>query len=390
MPSRADRRALRVAYLIDSDGPGGAERVVADLAKSFHASEGRCVVFLPAEREGWLGRELADSGVTVEPFRWGRAVSPAWMRSFVDAFRRHDITVAHSHDFYMAVYGACASRIAGIPHVITMHGGRYYAARFQRRIAMRSAIALSAATIAVSRQLGDQMSRDLWVRRSGIDMVSNGVRYQPADGGAVRRELGLAPGDRLAVSIGNLYPVKGHRYLVDALARLADRHPTLHVAVCGRGDLAAVLASRARALGVGGRVHLLGLRSDVSAVLAASDLFVLPSLSEGLPLALLEAMFAGCPIVATDVGEVSAALANGEAGVIVRPGDASDLASALDALLGDPDRARMLGARARGRAASEYDRSQMVQRYRSIYEQVLSGASSRAAGLFAPSAQPNL
>ena len=390
MPSSADRRALRVAYLIDTDGPGGAERVVADLAKSFRASEGRCVVFLPAVGEGWLGRELADSGVVVESFRWGRAVSPAWVRSFADAFRRHGITIAHSHALYMAMYGAWASRIAGIPHVITMHGGRYYAERLRRRIAMRSAMALSAATIAVSRQLGDQMSRDLWVRRSAIEMVSNGVRYRPADGSAVRRELGLATGDRLAVSIGNLYPVKGHQYLVDALARIAGRHPTLHVAVCGRGDLAAELRSRADALGVGSRVHLLGLRSDVNAVLAAGDVFVLPSLSEGLPLALLEAMFAGCPIVATDVGEVSAALGHGEAGVIVRPGDASDLASSLNALLDDPDRARMLGARARARAASEYDRSQMVQRYRSIYERALSGAPPRAARLFAASAQPTL
>ena len=388
MPSSADRRALRVAYLIDTDGPGGAERVVADLAKAFRASEGRCVVFVPAEGEGWLGREVADSGVVVESFRWGRAVSPAWVRSLADAFRRHDIAIAHSHALYMAIYGAWASRMAGIPHVITMHGGRYYAERLRRRIATRSAIALSAATIAVSRQLGDQMSRDLWVRRSRIEMVSNGVRYCPGDGDAVRRELGLAPCDRLAVSIGNLYPVKGHQYLVDALARIGGRHPTLHVAVCGRGDLAAELSSRADALGVGSRLHLLGLRSDVNAVLAAGDLFVLPSLSEGLPLALLEAMFAGCPIVATDVGEVSAALGNGEAGVIVRPGDASALASALNALLDDPDRARMLAASARARAESQYDRSQMVQRYRSIYERVLSGAPPRAARLFAASAQP--
>jgi glycosyltransferase involved in cell wall biosynthesis len=210
-------------------------------------------------------------------------------------------------------------------------------------------------------------------------VIANGVRPAPADGAAVREELGLGPHDRLLVAIGNLYPVKGHRYLVDAMARLADRHPTLHVAIAGRGELAPALAASAAQHGIGGRVHLLGLRADVAAVLAAADVFVLPSLSEGLPLALLEAMFAGRPIVASDVGEVRAALAGGDAGVLVRAGDAGGLAAALDDLLTDAARARHLAARARTRAAAEYDVSHMVRRYGSIYEQLLAGATCRGA-----------
>src|SRR6185436_4956831 len=301
-----------IAQLIESDGPGGAERVVVDLALGLQASGSRSVVFLPADGEGWLARQLEGSGVAIEYFRLDRPVSPACARSLAAAFRRHRIAIAHSHEFSMAVYGALASWLAGGQHVITMHGSRYYARRLQRRVALRAALALSGGTVAVSKQLADEISHDLLVPRSRIATISNGVRHAPADGTPIRDQLRLGAGDRLLVSVGNLYAVKGHVHLIDALALLADRHPAVHLAICGRGDLESALVARARELRLP-NVHLLGLRSDVAAVLAAADVFVLPSLSEGLPLALLEAMFAGCPIVASDVGEVAAALGHGEA-----------------------------------------------------------------------------
>jgi glycosyltransferase involved in cell wall biosynthesis len=155
------------------------------------------------------------------------------------------------------------------------------------------------------------------------------------------------------------------------MARVADRYPTLHLAICGRGELEGALASRARDHGLDGRVHLLGLRSDIAAILRAADIFALPSRSEGLPLALIEAMFAGCPIVASDVGEVGVALAHGEAGILVEPGNAAALAAALDRLLRDPRQAKDLGDSAAHRALAEYDLSLMVRRYVGVYEEVL-------------------
>lgn len=364
--------SLRIAHLIESDGPGGAEQVVVDLANGFQALGARCVVFVPANGEGWLARQLAGSGVTIEHFELNRPVSPACARRLAEAFRRHQIHVAHSHEFSMAVYGAWASWLGGVPHVITMHGNRYYAARIRRRVALGLAVALSDRTVAVSNGLADDLRRDLFGRASRISMIANGVRPVRAAQTSLRDELRLGPGDRLLVSVGNLYPVKGHRHLIDAMALLGARHETLHLAIGGRGELADALAARARDLGLANRVHLLGLRSDIPALLAAADAFVLPSLSEGLPLALLEAMFAGCPIVASEVGEVGAALAHGECGVLVPAGNASALARALEDLLGDPARARALSERAARRAAAEYDVSQMVRRYGEVYDEVLS------------------
>ena len=270
----------------------------------------------------------------------------------------------------MAVYGAWASWLAGIPHLITMHGSRYYAGRLQRRIAMRAAVGYSRHTVAVSKPLAEHLRQDLLVKPSRISVVANGVRHRTPARTSLRDELRLAPDDMLAVSVGNLYPVKGHSHLLDALAQLAARHQRLHVAISGRGDLADALSAQARASGIGERVHLLGLRSDIPEVLAAADVFVLPSLSEGLPLALLEAMFAGRPIIASDVGEIAVALEHGSSGILVPAGDSTALAHAIDGVLSDPERARELGVRARHRALAEYDVAHMVRRYGSMYEGV--------------------
>jgi glycosyltransferase involved in cell wall biosynthesis len=369
--SSGDAGTWRIAHLIESDGPGGAERVVAHLATALQLAGIENVAFLPADGEGWLAKQLEGSGVAIESFRIDRPISPPCARSLEQAFRRHRITLAHSHEFSMAVYGAWASWRAGIPHVITMHGGRYYAKRLRRRLALRAAIALSGQTVAVSAPLARDLSRDLLVPTSRILSIPNGVPHVRPDRVTLREELHLGPDDLLLVSVGNLYPVKGHQHLIDALALLADRYPTLHLAIGGRGELADALSSRARDYGLANRVHLLGLRSDVAAVLAAADVFVLPSLSEGLPLALLEAMFAGRPIVASDVGEVAVALARGEAGVLVEPGNAVALSAALHAVLSDPHRARELGECAARRAVAEYDLSQMVRRYVRTYEDLV-------------------
>ena len=117
-------RGARIAHLIESDGPGGAEQTLINLATCFNAVDCVNVAVVPAHGEGWLGRELAARGITVEPFELHRPVSPKTAGWLLATLRRHKITIAHSHEFTMAVYGAWAARRAGIPHVVTMHGSR--------------------------------------------------------------------------------------------------------------------------------------------------------------------------------------------------------------------------------------------------------------------------
>jgi glycosyltransferase involved in cell wall biosynthesis len=364
-------RGAKIAHLIETDGPGGAERVLAQLAGDL-ASEG-CpgVAFLPRQGEGWLGRELEAAGVVVDHFHLERPLSPACARDLAAAFRRHNVSLAHSHEFTMAVYGACAAWFAGIPHVVTMHGSRYYAERWRRRLALRVSLDISGGVVAVSRPLAEHLSRDLHFRRGRVTVIPNGVRPRPHQRSTLREELGLRSQAPLLLSVGNLYKVKGHRFLIEALATLRHELPDVHVAIAGRGVEEGGLRELAISRGVGERVHLLGLRGDVPNLLAAADIFVMPSLSEGLPLALLEAMFAALPVVASDVGEIATVLDEGSAGVLVRPGDSEALAGALRTLLRDRVGARKLGERAARRAASEYDLRSTVARYAGVYAAVL-------------------
>jgi glycosyltransferase involved in cell wall biosynthesis len=172
----AGLHGLRIAHLIETNGPGGAERMLVHMATELQAAGCHTVVIAPAGGEGWLPRQLAGTGVTVESFRIESRHSFAFARWLTALLRRHRIAVAHSHEFAMAVYGAWAAWRAGIPHVATMHGGRYYALRLRRRLALRAAFALTGRVVAVSRDLARQLSRDLWFPSARITTVGNGVR----------------------------------------------------------------------------------------------------------------------------------------------------------------------------------------------------------------------
>ncbi len=374
-------RGARIAHLIESDGPGGAERTVVNLAGALQAAGCPGVIVIPARGEGWLAREAASAGVPVERFDLDAGFTPAAVRRLADVFRRHAVTLAHSHEFAMTVWTGWAARRVGAAHVATMHGSRYYAGRLRRRLALRASLALGGRLVAVSRQLAGHLSRDLWIRPDRVVTIANGIAWSPAPPAPLRRLLGAGPTDPLILAVGNLYPVKGHAHLVAALARLAARHPAAHVVIAGRGELGEALRALARRLGLEHRVHLLGFRSDVPALLAAADVFVLPSLSEGLPLSLLEAMSAGRPVVASDTGDVRTVLEGGRLGVLVEPGNAEQLAAALDRLLSRPAEAARMGAAAAA-AAAAYHVSQMAAAYAEVYGAALrdrrhSGVASR-------------
>jgi glycosyltransferase involved in cell wall biosynthesis len=326
-----------------------------------------CVVVMPSAGEGWLGRELSQRDTAIRSVEMVGASPLHCLPALVTAFRAARVQLIHSHEFNMAVYGAAVARRLGVPHVITMHGSRYYADTLRRKLLMRVAIALSGQLVAVSERLARHLREDLHLRASSVCCIPNGIPPVPRGDVQLRAELGLESGTRLLLAIGNLYPVKGHRFLVEALGLLRQEGWDLHVAIAGRGGEEQLLRALAASAGLTDRVHLLGLRSDIGNLLHGTDIFVMPSLSEGLPIALLEAMHAGCTIVASDVGEIPIALDHANAGRVVAPGDSSQLAATLGELLSDPAEMTRLGASAAARAIAEYDVSRMEARYREVY-----------------------
>jgi glycosyltransferase involved in cell wall biosynthesis len=358
-----------VALMIESSGPGGAEQVVIELAEELRRRGiGVCTVG-PAHGPDWLLQQFRSRGFEPEVFRLRRPVDPSCAFDLRRTLKRRGVSVIHSHEFTMAVYGTAVARMLGLPHVITMHGGRGYQAGWRRRVALRWACRRSI-SVGVSRSAAHELERSLRLAPGSVRVVLNGIRFTPGDRARGRAALGLEPEAPLILAVGSLYAVKGHTYLLQALQQLAVAQPALqwHAAIAGRGGREETsLREFLSASVLSGRVKLLGHRADVPDLLAAADIYVMPSLSEGMPLALVEAMFARKAIVASLVGGIPEVVSAGREALLVPPEDPQSLAGALGELLRDPARREALAGAAEGRARAEFDVAAMADAYERLY-----------------------
>lgn len=280
--------------------------------------------------------------------------------------------VVHSHDYKSDLFAYLGLRLGVIPLAATCHAWTSETLRV-RAYEMLDARLLRRfdAVAAVASWVADRLAAG-GIRRSRLWTIPNAIA-PPAPSstplGGFRRQLGLAPAERLISAIGRLSPEKGHHVLLDAVARLraAGATPGFAVALVGDGPCRERLLRQARALGLTGVIRACGFVPDPADVYRDSDIVVLPSLTEGLPLALLEAMSHGRAIVASDVGGVPTVVEHRESAMLVRPGDSRHLAEALGELL-TCDRARsMLGERARRAVPAWSDPAGMATRYSAMY-----------------------
>jgi glycosyltransferase involved in cell wall biosynthesis len=216
--------------------------------------------------------------------------------------------------------------------------------------------------IAVSPHSRRELARALRWSERRIDLVHNGVGGDaPRDVGAdIRAELGLPPETKLLLTVGRLNRQKGHDVLAESIGAVSRRHPQAHWAWAGDGPARAALTAQLERLGLSGRVSMLGVREDVPRLLAAADLFLFPSRYEGAPLALLEAMAAGVPVIVSDSGPLPEIVRDGVEGLVVRGEDAGALAQATCWALEHENEMSALAAAALRRVASEFSRERMV------------------------------
>lgn len=359
---------LRIALLLESDGPGGAEYMLIQLAEELRRRGHIIVPVGPAKGLGWLDKVLRERGFEPEQFRLRRALDPQCLREMIAMLRAHRVDIVHGHEFTMALYGAAAARFLRKPAVITIHSAQYVSLALRRRAALGWAARSSAATVAVSAETARTLEHRLWLRPGSVTTIHNGIVERPGTAEGVRAGLDVGSDEILILAVGNLYPVKGHPVLLEALHLVdGERAGKWRLVVAGRGRKKPILEERARELGLADRVQFLGHRDDVPNLLAAADIFVMPSLREGLPLAVLEAMFAGKAIVATGVGGIPEAITSGEHGILVPPGDAAALSRALSQALGDAALRRRFGTAARARAQAEFQVGHMADRYERVY-----------------------
>jgi glycosyltransferase involved in cell wall biosynthesis len=360
---------LRIAMGIETLGLGGAEMVVFQLSEELRRRGHSIIAIGPDDRDGWLKQTFLKAGIHFEGYRLRSPIDWGCAEHFAEILRAHRIDVLHDHEFVASVYGAAGARLAGVPHVLTMHGNQQMTQKFQRRVALRWAIRHSAHTVAVSGDTRTHLVQSLGVREDEIEIIRNGIPDRPGDGRSVRRELGLDEDDLLVLAVGSLMQRKGHRILLEAMTIVSRTAglPRWKVAIAGEGVERPALESYIAEHGLADRAVLLGNRGDVPDLQAAADVFTMPSLWEGLPLAVLEAMFASNPVVATTASGIPEAITDGEHGLLVPGGDAPTLAHAIVRLLGDRALREQLGARARAEAQRRFSIRAMADAYERCY-----------------------
>ncbi|GKS58886.1 glycosyl transferase family 1 [Nitrospira sp.] len=361
-----------ILHLSSSSGPGGAERIVCALAASLDKTRYRSLVGL--FRPGWLKDECEQRGLPVYVLPSEGFMNWRWMLACYRLVKQERVDLIQAHEFDANVHGTLVAKWAGIPLVATVHGkNRFFDAR-RRRWAYRF-ISKSVQMVAVSEDLKNFIVEQTQIPGERIKVIYNGVdepaTFDVADREIFKQGLGI-PADHLVVGVvGNLYPVKGHTYLLAAIPEILKRCPNVTFLFAGRGELEVPLKAQARELGIEANVHFLGLRQDVPRLLTIMDLFAMPSLSEGLSIALLEAMAAGKPVVATRVGGNPELVVNGETGLLVPAKDASGLADALVQMLQDAAFRERAAAAAQRHVAQRFTCGAMAGQYTECYDRMV-------------------
>jgi sugar transferase (PEP-CTERM/EpsH1 system associated) len=354
-----------VVHVVTTLAIGGLEKVVLDLVR-FGARDPFAMSVVCLDESGVLAEQFARIGVPVDVIGTAGSVPGRILRlaRLLAQLKPH---VLHTHNPQAALHGGIAARLARVPAVVHTKHGRDYIERpalaWASRLASRwtsRVVAVSEDAASVAREIEGVPARSVRVIHNGIDTDLFAV-HPPRPARAPRR----------AVTVGRLSPIKDHATLLHAVRRVVDAAPTFQMDIVGDGPARPELEALRESLGLRGNVHFHGYQAQVAGFLAAADIFVLSSISEGVSIALLEAMASGLPAVATDVGGNREVVVSGETGYLV-PSRAHDLlAAVMLRILSDVAGLERMGRAARQRVEGQFNLRTVVQQYERLYLECL-------------------
>lgn len=365
----------RILHLFVTLPVGGAENLLLSILRRLDPQRFSSQVCCIGER-GELGGQVIAMGYPLTELHllgkggMDRRVVPA----LVELIRRENIDLVHSHLYHANFYGRLAARKAGVPAVASIHN-TYTKHKWHRQLANWYLSRHTAAIIAGSEEIRQDVVRHDFVPASLVEVIPNSVDLARSHSGLSRAEarqrLGLPENATVLGSVGRLEEQKGHRFLIEALARLKQSGEDAYLLLVGDGREAAMLKSLSARLGLEQQVMFLGTRGDLGDLFRAMDLFVMPSLWEGLSLAMLSAMAAGLPVIATAVGGVRQVLGEEEYGYTLPVGDAEALAAKIRACLAAPADMAQMAEKGRRHVCDNYSDEAMVRRLEAVYTRVL-------------------
>ncbi len=370
----------RIAVVASTFGVGGAERVTADVLRRLDRNRFEARVFFLHDA-GTVGRELFRDGFTgCERIMKGRGDRLALLRLIAQLRSfRPDIVFCLDHHDAMTM-GRVAGLAAGARAlVVASHATGLVGKKRAFGAVDKLLMEFTRRVVAVSATHARYLSESEGIERDRIAVIENGVDLSlwplasPEEKRAARAELGLESGRPVVLMVAAMRPEKAHEALLHAVARLKEEGRRPRVLLAGDGERRAALETLAESLGVRDDVEFLGVRRDVARLLHAADAVVLPSrgVVETLPLAVLEAMAAGTPVIASAVGSVPDLVRDGVTGFLIPPADAVSLANRIGYILDDGERADVMRTRAREWVAGRYSIESTASRYQTLFEEVM-------------------
>jgi len=364
---------IRVVYLAHAFQVGGAEEMVLNLARRLPDRFEPMVCCI--HELGSIGREIRASGVPVRVLGLNPGLRRPWDVARIQRFFRETRPqIVHTFLLTASLYGRLAAMLARVPIVIGTEVNIYARKRQSHALAERLLMPGTDRVVASAESVRDFYIRQVHADPAKVEVIYNAVDWAQLHTtrtrDAIRGSLNVPVDRPVAGVIARLTEQKGHRYLLDALAG-TPALAQVHLLVVGDGDLRDTLRARVEAAGLSSRVHFLGGRRDLGDLLSAIDMFVLPSLWEGLPLSLVLAMGAGVPVVSTTVGGVPEVVEDGRTGLLVPPGDAAALGVAVARLVTDPALGRRLADAARAEVLPKFGVDDYVASVAGLYDRLL-------------------
>jgi len=368
---------LSIAHIIYGLKYGGAEKLLIPLAAKLDPERFRVIV-VALTCGGPVEEELRSLNINVRVLRRDGRFSIFDLARLIQLMKEQDIDIIHTHLQNADIWAGLAAKLCRIKHISTFHGAYFKNSAFEF-LKQRLRVILPDKIIAVSENTASHCIRRLKVNPNKVKVIYNGVdsnRFKVGvEPSLKKREIGISDNTIVLSAFGRLEIEKGHRYLIEAVSYLKTDYPNFNskitVLIVGEGRLKKELMQMASELGVEEEVKFLGERDDIAELLGITDIVVIPSLSEGFSIVALEAMAAGKPVVATNVGGMPELITNETDGLLISPGDKSAVASAILALIENKDLAYRLSYAAKEKVTKNFSEEGMLAKIMQVYEDLM-------------------
>lgn len=364
-------RRMSIMQVIYSLKVGGSEKLALEISSHLDPKQFKpsvCALDLGGE----LAKDLEKNNIDYHVLH-RRGVELNILRKLYRVIKRGRVDVVHTHHFTQLFYTAVPARLAGARIIHTEHEFfSYMSSKLSRTMILPLSRLCDRITV-VGPEVADYFVRTLGIPERNVVIVPNGVDPTKfdCDRKAIREELGLSPEEAVIGTVGRLEPEKDQRTLLEAVLQVKGECPNVRLVIVGDGRLADELRSYAKQIGVFSQTLFLGTRRDIPKLLAAMDVFVLSSVREGLPIALIEAMAAKRPVVASDIGSIRALVRDGHNGFLVPSGDAAAFGRVLRRLLKSSELQEQLGEAGRRTVEASFSLATMIRAYEGLYHSTI-------------------